>query len=105
MPKLRPLPQKTVIRILENNGFQPVRFGKHITLKKKVSAGKVLTTWVPQHREITVFVIGYIIRQTEKPKSEFEIWSFDGQVASYPIKNTVVDFMGYRVRGGLLGWQ
>lgn len=73
MPKLRSLPQKAVIRILESNGFQPIRFGKHITFKKKVPGGKVLTTWVPQHREVTVFVIKYIIRQTEKPKAEFEI--------------------------------
>ena len=71
MPKLRPLPQKTVIRILESNGFQSVRFGKHITFKKKGVGGKVLTTWVPQHREVTIFVIKYIIRQTEKPKAEF----------------------------------
>lgn len=31
-----------------------------------------LTTWVPHHKEVTVFVIQYIIRQTEKPRSEFE---------------------------------
>lgn len=72
MPKLKPLPQKIVIGILEGNGFQRVRSGKHLTFKKTAADGRVLTTWVPQHREVTVFVIKYIVRQTEKPRSEFE---------------------------------
>lgn len=72
MAGLKPLPQSQVIKILENNGFRKVKSGKHITFKKKLSAGKVLTTWVPHHRITTVFVIQYIIKQTEKPRSEFE---------------------------------
>jgi hypothetical protein len=32
----------------------------------------VLRTWVPDHNEVTVFVIQYIIKQTEKPRFEFE---------------------------------
>jgi hypothetical protein len=48
-----------------------VRSGKRITFKKRVG-GRVLTTWVPHHSEVTVFVIQYIIRQTEKQHSEFE---------------------------------
>ena len=71
MAKLRPLPRRRVIEILEGNGFEVVRTGKHITLKKN-SAGRVLTTWVPHHREVTVFVIQYIIKQAEKERSEFE---------------------------------
>jgi predicted RNA binding protein YcfA (HicA-like mRNA interferase family) len=71
IPKLRPLPQRKVIEILLSNGFEEVRSSKHTTFKKKVG-NRVLTTWVPHHREVTVFVIGYIIRQTEKPRSEFE---------------------------------
>lgn len=73
MGKLKPLAQKKVIRILEGNGFQKVRSGKHITFKKHTENGGILTTWVPNHREITVFVINYIIKQTGKPKSEFEM--------------------------------
>lgn len=69
--RLRPLPQRRVIEILESNGFEEVRSGKHITFKKKVG-DRVLTTWVPHHREVTVFVIQYIIKQTEKERSEFE---------------------------------
>ncbi len=72
MLKLRPLSQNKVIKILENNGFKRVRSRKHITFKKVVSEREVLTTWIPHHREITVFVISYIIKQTKKPKEEFE---------------------------------
>ena len=71
MAKLRPLPQRRVIEILRANGFEEVRSGKHITFKKQLGA-RVLTTWVPHHSEVTVFVIQYIIRQTEKDRSEFE---------------------------------
>lgn len=72
MGKLKPLPQSKVIRILENNGFQRFRAGKHITFKKSTATGRILTTWVPHHREITIFVIQYIIKQTEKAREEFE---------------------------------
>lgn len=72
MGKLRPLPQKKVIQILEKNGFKEVKSGKHITFKKITPDGKILTTWVPHHREVTVLVIQYIIKQTEKSRSEFE---------------------------------
>lgn len=64
MAGLKPLNQAKVIRILEGNGFKKVRSSKHTTFKKKVQGGKVLTTWVPHHHEVTVFVIRYIIKQT-----------------------------------------
>jgi predicted RNA binding protein YcfA (HicA-like mRNA interferase family) len=51
--------------------FEEVRSGKHITFKKK-AGGRTLTTWVPHHREVTIFVVQYIIKQTEKERSEFE---------------------------------
>jgi predicted RNA binding protein YcfA (HicA-like mRNA interferase family) len=73
MGKLRPLAQHKVISILEKNGFKNVRSGKHITFKRTDSSGKVLTTWVPHHKEVTVFVLTYIIKQTDKAKAEFEI--------------------------------
>ena len=69
--KLRPLSQRKVIEILRSNGFEEVRSSEHITFKKKVGK-RVLTTWVPHHSEVTVFVIQYIIKQTEKQRSEFE---------------------------------
>jgi predicted RNA binding protein YcfA (HicA-like mRNA interferase family) len=72
MGKLKPLPQRKVIQILEKNGFEKVRERKHITFKKRKADGRVLTTWVPRHREVSVFVIQYIIKQTEKSREEFE---------------------------------
>ena len=69
--KLRPLPQYKVIKILEGNGFQRVRSRKHITYKKEDASGRVWTTWVPKHKEVTVFVLKYIIRQTNKSREEF----------------------------------
>ncbi|MFZ8848357.1 MAG: type II toxin-antitoxin system HicA family toxin [Minisyncoccia bacterium] len=57
--------------MLLKNGFKEVRRGKHITFKKYLPNGEVLTTWVPYHSEISVFVLQYIIKQTRKPKEEF----------------------------------
>lgn len=55
--KLRPLLQKKVIQILLDNGFEQVRSESHITFKRIDKDGRVLTTWVPHHREVTLFVI------------------------------------------------
>jgi predicted RNA binding protein YcfA (HicA-like mRNA interferase family) len=71
MSKLKPLKQRKVINILLKNGFKEVRRGKHITFKKYLPNGEVLTTWVPYHSEISVFVLQYIIKQTRKSKEEF----------------------------------
>jgi len=71
MSKLRPLKRKKVINILLKNGFQEVRRGKHITFKKYLPDGTILTTWVPYHPEISIFVLQYIIKQTRKTKDEF----------------------------------
>jgi predicted RNA binding protein YcfA (HicA-like mRNA interferase family) len=71
MSKLRPLKQRKVINILLKNGFKEVRRGKHITFKKYLPNGEVLTTWVPYHSEISIFVLQYIIKQTRKSKEEF----------------------------------
>ncbi|MDP2974314.1 MAG: type II toxin-antitoxin system HicA family toxin [Candidatus Diapherotrites archaeon] len=72
MSRFQPLNQLKVIKILESNGFTQARSGKHITFKKTDSKGKVWTTWVPHHKEVTAFVVKYIIRQTGKPKEEFQ---------------------------------
>jgi predicted RNA binding protein YcfA (HicA-like mRNA interferase family) len=71
MTKIRPLKQRKVISILRKNGFREVRKAKHITFKKYLDNGQVLTTWVPNHSEISVFVIDYIIKQSGKKKEEF----------------------------------
>lgn len=72
MAKLRPLPQYKVVQILKNNGFQEIRSSRHTTFKKTCADGRALVTWVPHHAEVTVFVIQHIIRQTGKPREEFE---------------------------------
>ncbi len=71
MGKLRPLPTREVIRILEKHGFREERVSKHITFKKTLSSGKVLTTWVPKGKEVTIFVLQYIMKQTEISREEF----------------------------------
>lgn len=72
MGKLQPLSQNRVIKILRSNGFKEVRTSKHITFKRISKDGRVLTTWVPHHRVVTVFVIQYIIKQSGKAREEFE---------------------------------
>ena len=69
--KLHLLPQHKVIKILEDNGFQQVRTRKHLTFKKEDPSGRVWTTWVPRHKEVTLFVLKYIIRQSGKSREEF----------------------------------
>jgi predicted RNA binding protein YcfA (HicA-like mRNA interferase family) len=71
MTNVKPLKRKFVISVLERNGFKEVRSRKHTTFKKYLDSGEVLTTWIPHHAEISVFVINYIIKQTKKPKEEF----------------------------------
>jgi len=71
MVKLKPLKRIKIVKILESNGFKQTTSSKHITFKKKLNDGRVLTTWVPHHTEVSVFVIQYIIKQTEKPRQEF----------------------------------
>ena len=71
--KLKPLPTKEVIRILEKHGFVQVRMSKHTIFKKTLPSGKVLTTWVPKGNEVTVFVLQYIMKQTEIPRESLLI--------------------------------
>ncbi len=71
MGKLHQLKQNEVIKILESNGFTQTRSSKHITFKRTDASRNVLTTWVPHHKEVSVFVIQYIIKQTGKPREEF----------------------------------
>ena len=71
MGKLRPLNTAEVIRILERNGFKEIRSRKHTTFKKTLPSGKVLTTWVPHGHKVTIFVLQYIIKQSEIPREEF----------------------------------
>lgn len=71
MGKLKPLPTKEVICILLAHGFHEARVSKHITFKKTLPSGAVLTTWVPKENEVTIFVLQYIIKQTGIPRDAF----------------------------------
>ena len=71
MGKLKPIAPAKIIKILEKYGFKKIRSRKHTTFKKILNSGKVLTTWVPHGKEVTVFVLQYIIKQTEISKEEF----------------------------------
>ncbi len=71
MAGLLQLSRRKVEGILKDNGFKKVRSSKHTTYKKQLSKKKVLTTWVPHHTTVTVFVIKHIIKQTGKPREEF----------------------------------
>ena len=71
MGKLQPLNTNKVIRILEKYGFEKIRSRKHMTFKKTIPSGEVLTTWVPRGNEFTIFVLQYIIKQTRIPREEF----------------------------------
>ena len=71
MGKLRQLSQNEVVKILDSNGFRQTRSSKHMTFKKTDNNGNILTTWVPHHKEVSVFVIKYIVKQTGKPREEF----------------------------------
>ncbi len=71
MGRLKPIAPAKVIKILKKYGFEEVRSRKHTTFKRTLPSGRVLTTWVPHGREVTIFVLQYIIKQTEIPKEEF----------------------------------
>ena len=75
MGKLGPLNTAEVIRVLEKHGFKEVRSRKHTTFKKFLPSGKVLTTWVPHGNKVSVFVLQYIIKQTEISREEFTEWA------------------------------
>ena len=73
MPQLRPKPSRDIIRILEKNGFK-ILFdpkGSHARFGKITDNGYHATTVQINRREIPVFVLLKIIRQTGKPIDEF----------------------------------
>ena len=49
-----------------------IRSRRHITFRKQTT-GKVLTTWVPHHNEVTAFTLNHITKQTGISIEEFYI--------------------------------
>ena len=72
IPKLRSLPRKKVLEILNNNNFKLVREGgRHSIYRKIGETGKVWTIFIGRHSEIIPPKIQSIIRQTGKKREEF----------------------------------
>ena len=73
MPRLRLLSGREVCRILEFEGFVAVRQrGSHVVMQRKL-VGTTITVPVPDHRELKTGTLLSIIRQSQVPRSLFEI--------------------------------
>lgn len=73
MGKLRVLSGREACRILSQNGFQEVRRrGSHIVMQKRVSVSTI-TVPVPDHDELRTGTLMSIIRQSQLPRSLFEL--------------------------------
>jgi predicted RNA binding protein YcfA (HicA-like mRNA interferase family) len=73
VPKLRILSGKEVCKILSKNGFRKVRQkGSHIFMQRVVGH-TTITVPVPDHAELKVGTLLGIIRQSELPRSLFEV--------------------------------
>lgn len=73
MPRLRVLSGAEVCAILERQGFTPSRRrGSHAVMQRLTPDGTV-TVPVPLHSEIAVGTLMAIIRQSEVPRSLFEV--------------------------------
>lgn len=73
MAKLRVISGKKVCSIMKRYGFVEIRRkGSHIAMQKKSSTGTV-TIPVPDHGEIRLGTLQAIIRQSDIPRSEFEL--------------------------------
>ena len=73
MAKLRVLSGREVCKILAANGFSEVRRkGSHIAMQKRV-AGSTITVPVPDHTEIRIGTLMSIIRQSQLPRTLFEV--------------------------------
>jgi len=71
--KLRVLSGQEVCAILERHGFARVRQrGSHIVMQR-VTADGTRTVPVPDHKELRSGTLRSIIRQSELPRSEFEV--------------------------------
>ena len=73
MGKLRVLSGQEVCAILEGHGFARVRQrGSHVVMQR-VTADGTTTVPVPDHKELRSGTLRSIIRQSELPRSEFEV--------------------------------
>ena len=73
MGRLKRLSGATVCRILMQHGFTEVRRkGSHIVMQRRTVNG-TCTVPVPDHPELKPGTLSAIIRQSDIPRSEFEV--------------------------------
>jgi predicted RNA binding protein YcfA (HicA-like mRNA interferase family) len=71
--KLKNLSGKEVCKILASEGFENVRQkGSHIVMQKRTK-DSTITVPVPNHKEIKIGTLKSIIRQSDLPKTLFEV--------------------------------
>jgi predicted RNA binding protein YcfA (HicA-like mRNA interferase family) len=71
--KLRVLSAKEVGKILENNGFTQIRQrGSHMIYQKQIESSTI-TVVVPNYSEVRSGTLISIIRQSQLPRSLFEV--------------------------------
>jgi predicted RNA binding protein YcfA (HicA-like mRNA interferase family) len=72
LARLRVLSGSAACRILEGNGFRPIRQrGSHAIMQKTVG-NSTITVPVPLHDELKIGTLLAIIRQSGLPRSLFE---------------------------------
>lgn len=72
MAKLRNLSGAAMCAILERHGFAEVRRkGSHVVMQKRIG-NSTITVPVPDHKEIRIGTLAFVIRQSGVPRSEFE---------------------------------
>jgi predicted RNA binding protein YcfA (HicA-like mRNA interferase family) len=73
LAKLRVLSGQGVCKILTQHGFVEVRRrGSHIVMQKR-TADSTITVPVPNHSELSIGTLQSIIRQSQLPRSIFEV--------------------------------
>ncbi|MFL6214587.1 MAG: type II toxin-antitoxin system HicA family toxin [Blastocatellia bacterium] len=73
MAKLRVLSGQEVCKILLQHGFIEVRQrGSHRVMQKR-TADSTITVPVPNHNELSIGTLQSIIRQSQLPRSIFEV--------------------------------
>jgi len=73
LARLRRLSGDEVRRILEQHGFALVRQrGSHMVMQRQLP-GTTITAIVPQHEELRIGTLQSVIRQSQLPRSLFEV--------------------------------
>jgi len=71
--KLKTLSGKEACQILVKHGFLEIRRrGSHIVMQKRLH-NSTITVPIPDHKELRTGTLRSIIRQSEIPRSEFEV--------------------------------